>query len=248
MDEPALAAHCALLMRHLGIERAHVVGHSSSAVIALQLALDFPDAVHMLALMKPARPVPPTEEQAAFVRDFVAPAMQRYRAGDKAGAVDTFARGVFGSGYRGPLEQGFPGLFEQAVADADAFFAQEQPALQQWLFTHGVRDSPFTVRPRRRLNLPRDGRRKGDALPEAFGRELGDPRWGRAIRGSTRTEDHTSSPSWCSQFEAAMSASVTAGCAEHWDVRALNKTTANPARTKMHPCTHRPKLGGVGDA
>jgi pimeloyl-ACP methyl ester carboxylesterase len=129
------AAHCALLMRHLGIERAHVVGHSSSAVIALQLALDFPDAVHTLTLMEPARPVPPTDEQAQFVHDFVAPAIQRYRAGDKAGAVDTFARGVFGSNYRGPLEQGLPGVFEQAVADADAFFAQELPALQQWSFT-----------------------------------------------------------------------------------------------------------------
>lgn len=129
------AAHCVLLMRHLGIERAHIAGHSSSAVIALQLALDFPDAVHTLSLMEPARPVPPTEEQAEFIRDFVAPAVQRHRAGDKAGAVDTFARGVFGSNYRGPLERGLPGVFEQAVADADAFFAQELPALQRWSFT-----------------------------------------------------------------------------------------------------------------
>jgi hypothetical protein len=85
--------------------------------------------------MEPARSVPPTTEQTQFVQDVVAPAMQRYRAGDKAGAVDTFARGVFGSDYRGPLEQGLPGVFEQAVADADAFFAQELPALQQWSFT-----------------------------------------------------------------------------------------------------------------
>jgi pimeloyl-ACP methyl ester carboxylesterase len=131
----AHAAHCARLMRHLGIERAHIVGHSSSAMIALQLALDSPDAVHTLALMEPARPAPETEEQAQFVRDFVAPAMQRYRTGDKAGAVDTFARGVFGSDYRGPLEQGLPGAFEQAVADADAFFTQELPAVQQWSLT-----------------------------------------------------------------------------------------------------------------
>ena len=129
------AAHCALLMRELGIERAHVVGHSSSADIALQLALDFPPAVHTLALMEPARPVPPTDEQAEFVREFVAPAIQRYRAGDKAGAVDTFARGVFGSNYRDPMERGLPGVLPRAVADADAFFAQELPALQQWSFT-----------------------------------------------------------------------------------------------------------------
>jgi pimeloyl-ACP methyl ester carboxylesterase len=131
----AHAAHCARLMRHLGIEHAHIVGHSSSALIALQLALDFPGAVHTLALMEPARPAPATEAQAQFVRDFVAPAIQRYRAGDKAGAVDTFARGVFGPDYRGPLEHGLPGAFDQAVADADAFFAQELPAVQQWSLT-----------------------------------------------------------------------------------------------------------------
>src|SRR5262245_6911112 len=36
------AEHCRLLMRRLGIERAHIVGHSSSADVALQLALDSP--------------------------------------------------------------------------------------------------------------------------------------------------------------------------------------------------------------
>ena len=86
------AQHCRLLMRHVGIERAHIVGHSSSAAIALQLALDCPDAVHTLVLMDPARPTPRTELQAAFVREFVEPAVERYRAGDKAGAVDTFFR------------------------------------------------------------------------------------------------------------------------------------------------------------
>jgi 3-oxoadipate enol-lactonase len=85
--------------------------------------------------MEPARPAPPTDVQAAFVREFVAPAMERYRAGDRAGAMDTFARGVFGPDYRGPLERGLPGGFEQTVADADAFFGQELPALQQWSLT-----------------------------------------------------------------------------------------------------------------
>ena len=129
------AEHCRLLMRHLGIERAHIVGHSSSAVIALQLALHAPDAVHSLTLMEAARPVPPTEAQAEFVREYVEPAVARHRAGDKAAGIDTFFRGVFGTDYRGRLEDGLPGTFDQAVADADAFFTQELPALQRWSFT-----------------------------------------------------------------------------------------------------------------
>jgi pimeloyl-ACP methyl ester carboxylesterase len=139
------AEHCALLMRELGIGRAHVVGHSSSAVIALQLALDFPDTVASLVLMEPARPVPPTPDQAEFVREVVAPAIGRFRAGDPAGAVDTFARGVFGPGYREPLERGLPGAIAQAVADAGAFFAQELPALQRWEWT--AEDARRVTRP-----------------------------------------------------------------------------------------------------
>ena len=129
------AEHCRLLMRHVGLERAHIVGHSSSAVIALQLSLDSPECVQTLVLMEAARPVPSTETQAAFVRDFVEPAVERYRRGDTDGAVDTFFRGVFGPDYRGALDQGLPGAFDQAVAEADAFFTQELPALQRWSFT-----------------------------------------------------------------------------------------------------------------
>ena len=42
------------LMRHFGIGRAHVVGHSASACIALQIAADVPEVVHSLAVLEPA--------------------------------------------------------------------------------------------------------------------------------------------------------------------------------------------------
>lgn len=125
------AAHCRSLMRHLGIARAHVVGHSSSGNVALQLALDAPDAVHSLAILEPALY---SVRSAQTSRAFVGTAVQLYRTGDKAGAVDTFLRGVCGSGYRAVLDQALPGAFDQHVADADTFFGQELPALQQWSF------------------------------------------------------------------------------------------------------------------
>jgi pimeloyl-ACP methyl ester carboxylesterase len=122
-------------MRELGITRAHIVSHSSSVPVALQLALDAPDAVHTLTLMEAARPAAPTDAERQFGTDVALAAVQRYRAGDKAGAVDIFFRGVFGTGYRAALDHGLPGALEQAVADADAFFTQEMPALWQWPFT-----------------------------------------------------------------------------------------------------------------
>jgi pimeloyl-ACP methyl ester carboxylesterase len=129
------AEHCRLLLRQLGIERAHVVGHSSSAAIGLQLALDSPKSVQSLALLEPARPAPATAAQENFVRDVVEPTILRYRAGDKEGAVDAWCVGVFGPGYRRPLDRAIPSAFERAVADADAFFTSELPALQRWSFT-----------------------------------------------------------------------------------------------------------------
>jgi pimeloyl-ACP methyl ester carboxylesterase len=126
------AAHCRSLMRHVGIKRAHIVGHSSSANITLQLALDAPDAVHSLALLEPALM---SAASAQTSRAFVGTAVQLYRAGDKAGAVDTFLRGVCWPGYRAVLDQALPDAFDQYVADADTFFDQELPALQQWSFT-----------------------------------------------------------------------------------------------------------------
>jgi pimeloyl-ACP methyl ester carboxylesterase len=129
------AAHCHQLMRELGLTTAHIVGHSSSVPVALQLALDAPDAVHTLTLMEAARPAPPTDAERQFGTDVALAALQRYRAGDTAAAVDMFFRGVLGPGYRAALDHGLPGAFEQAVADADAFFTQEMPALWQWPFT-----------------------------------------------------------------------------------------------------------------
>jgi pimeloyl-ACP methyl ester carboxylesterase len=126
------ATHCRSVMRHLGIERAHIVGHSSSGNIALQLALDAPDAVHSLALLEPALMSVPSAQTS---RAFVGTAAQLYRVGDKAGAVDTFLQGTCGPGYRAVLDQALPGAFDQHVADADTFFGQELPALQQWSFT-----------------------------------------------------------------------------------------------------------------
>jgi pimeloyl-ACP methyl ester carboxylesterase len=135
LDFEQEAVHCRSLMRHLQIERAHVVGHSASAMIALQLALDASQAVHTLALLESARPALQNERQAEFLGSAVRPALERYGAGDKAGAVDTWLRGVGGSDYRAALDRALPRAFDQAVASADTFFGHELPAVQQWAFT-----------------------------------------------------------------------------------------------------------------
>jgi pimeloyl-ACP methyl ester carboxylesterase len=126
------ARHCRGLLDHLGIERAHLVGHSSSADVALQVALDAPDLVASLTLMEPA--LMPVPSRAAWGQAVAVPAVERYRAGDRAGAVDLWMRGVAGPDYRESLERMLPQAFDQAVADAPTFFEQELPAVQTWSF------------------------------------------------------------------------------------------------------------------
>jgi pimeloyl-ACP methyl ester carboxylesterase len=125
------AAHCRMLMAYLGIERAHIVGHSSGGSIAVQLALDTPAAVQSLALLEPARA---TGSVGGHVpAPYVGEALQKYGAGDKAGAIDAFMSGVCGPGYRAYADQSLPpGAFEQAVTDADGFFGQELPSVRTW--------------------------------------------------------------------------------------------------------------------
>ena len=122
------AAQCAALMRHVGMDSAHIVGHSSSGNMALQLALAEPERVRSLILLETALLAVPSGPYAAQ-------AMARYRAGDRAGAVDVWLRGVCGPDYRFALEGAIPGAFDQAVADLDSFLGQELPALRDWSFT-----------------------------------------------------------------------------------------------------------------
>ena len=123
------AADCREFLKHMGVHRAHVVGHSTGGSIALQLALDAPDVVHSIALLEPTLFAVPSAPQ---LMESFAPAFQMYEAGNKAGAVDGCLRTVFGPEYRDMLDRVLPGAFGQAVTDADTFFQFEMPALQQW--------------------------------------------------------------------------------------------------------------------
>jgi pimeloyl-ACP methyl ester carboxylesterase len=115
------------LMRHLGIQRAHIVGHSASGCIALQFALDASEIVRSVVLFEPALMAVPSPPE-------VPRALELYRAGDMAAAVETFLRGTCGPDARHVLEDAIPGAVQQALVDADTFFGHELPALRQWKF------------------------------------------------------------------------------------------------------------------
>ena len=125
-------AHDALaLMKHLGLERAHVVGHSYGGSIAVQLALEAPSLVQSLVLLEPA--IFPAEI-ASTIQEMSAPTFDAYRSGDLAKGVDLFLSMVGGPDWRTEIANTVPGGPEQAEKDAATYFEVESPALDKWTF------------------------------------------------------------------------------------------------------------------
>ncbi|MPZ22040.1 MAG: alpha/beta fold hydrolase [Dehalococcoidia bacterium] len=124
------ASDCLALLRHLGLERAHVVGHSSGGCIALQLALEAPSVVQSLALLEPALIVGAT---AGSYRESIARGMKRYGEVGAAVVVDEFMQARW-PGYRDALEQALPGASAQAAVDAATAFEHELAGLLEWKF------------------------------------------------------------------------------------------------------------------
>jgi pimeloyl-ACP methyl ester carboxylesterase len=128
------AADAAALLGHLGVRRAHVAGHSTGAIIALQLAVGRPDIVHTLALLEP--PLTGAASAGAFFEK-AGPALAAYQSGDREGAMAAFLS-VVGSldweSSRMVIEKHVPGGVAQAMKDADTFFDGYLPALTAWTF------------------------------------------------------------------------------------------------------------------
>jgi pimeloyl-ACP methyl ester carboxylesterase len=120
------------LLEARGIGRAHLVGHSFGANVALEAALTAPERVATLALLEPLLGFAVAPATAQFVLDTAAESYRRLGEGDPAGAVDGWLTAAFDPGYREILEGALPGAFRQAVRDAEAPFAVEVPSLRGW--------------------------------------------------------------------------------------------------------------------
>lgn len=128
------AADAAAVLDHLGIAHAHVVGHSSGAAVAAQLALDALDRVHTLTLLELSLLSVPGGP--AFLHQ-AAPVFEAYANGDHETAIALFLGAVSGMPWddcRALLDGRVEGMVDRAVKDADTFFGVELPSLTQWVF------------------------------------------------------------------------------------------------------------------
>ena len=123
------ATDCARLLKALGVTRAHVVGLSFSAAIAVQIAADRPTVAATLTLIEP----PPigTPSEAAF-RAANRDLHRSRRERGPVAALDDFLRALVGPAWRRVTEEQLPGSAEQMARDAATFFDSDLPALLRW--------------------------------------------------------------------------------------------------------------------
>jgi pimeloyl-ACP methyl ester carboxylesterase len=128
------AADARAVLEYLGVERVHVAGLSYGGGIILQIAKDFPEAVHSLALLEPYVPEIIAElESAHTLFDALSEATSQYESGDHADAIETFAMEVAGENYRESFDRHLPeGWFDRWQEDLDALFIAD---IQPFTFT-----------------------------------------------------------------------------------------------------------------
>lgn len=139
------ARDAAALLDHLDAGPAHVAGHSTGAVTALQLALDRPDAVATLALLEPTMLSVPGAQ--AFLAK-AGPSLEAHAAGDGEGAMAAFLSVVTGLAWeecRRVIDERVPGGAAQALREAGFFFGFDVPALGAWAV--GAEDAASITQP-----------------------------------------------------------------------------------------------------
>jgi pimeloyl-ACP methyl ester carboxylesterase len=121
------------LLDQLGIESAHVLGHSYGGAIAVQLASAVPARVRSLTLLEPAVLAIPS---GAILGEVMPKLIGPFAEGEADEAIDRFSRAVFGRDYRRLIEQSVgPDALAQVQADADDTCAGDLPTLGEWSFT-----------------------------------------------------------------------------------------------------------------
>jgi pimeloyl-ACP methyl ester carboxylesterase len=143
-------ADATALLDHLGIRVAHVVGHSSGAAVALQMAVDHPALVGSLGLLEPSLLTVPAAD--AFFKG-AQPAFDAFAAGRRGDAVTAFmtlASGLEWQACTELMEKRMPGSVAQTITDADTLFGVELPGLMHWRFdaevAKGIDRPALTVR------------------------------------------------------------------------------------------------------
>jgi pimeloyl-ACP methyl ester carboxylesterase len=128
------AEHAQQLLKHLGINKAHIMAFSFGGVIGFQFLLSYPQMVQSAILLEPYlnRESPAAVEANinAFNR-----AMDLFKAGDKLGAAQRYMVDVCGLSFLSAVDMTNPlDVWKRVSVAADTAFTVDFPAISNWQF------------------------------------------------------------------------------------------------------------------
>lgn len=124
------AADAVAVLDHLGIDQAHVVGHSLAANIVLQAVIDNPQRFLTMTLLEPGLFSVPSADG---FEEAMSPVFEIYRSGDHQKAMLLFLGGVGGAEVMARLERELPeGTTEAALRAVPTLFDSDIPAGLRW--------------------------------------------------------------------------------------------------------------------
>lgn len=138
-DIPGQAADVVAILDALGVDKAHVAGHSFGAYLALELATQAPDRLLSAVLLEPPLAQAQTEAAQQAMKQLAEVAMplvvDKYTSGDADGAVTAFLD--FTSEVQDAVELIEPALPEGAralaAADLNTWLQADLPAMGSWM-------------------------------------------------------------------------------------------------------------------
>lgn len=128
------AEHAVLLLKSMGVPKAHLIAHSFGGLVALQMAISFPEAVHSAILLEPFLPRS-NPQTVAYYTQQVNHAIELYQSGQKRAALEAFLQFTAGPNILSAIDLTCPlDSWDNGSVDIDAFFAIDMPGLQGWDF------------------------------------------------------------------------------------------------------------------
>ncbi|MBW3584155.1 MAG: alpha/beta hydrolase, partial [Euryarchaeota archaeon] len=121
---PVQAQDVVKILDALGIDKAHVVGHSAGGVFALALAIEAPDRLLSAAFFDCILTQVPA---AGMLADLAKPAIAKAQAGDFEGAAATFLAGLGVD--QELMDERLPGSWSALTRDAPTWFQVDAPVI-----------------------------------------------------------------------------------------------------------------------
>ncbi|MDL4814110.1 alpha/beta fold hydrolase [Actinomadura opuntiae] len=125
------AADALGLLDALDLPSAHIAGYSYGATVAVQTALTAPKRTRSLILLEPILKQVPSATRFFSGMHHV---MDRYSAGDMAGAVTATFASLGGDNWSELIATAGADAFGAAVRDTEIFYRGERPSLDAWRF------------------------------------------------------------------------------------------------------------------